>query len=291
MLPGISFKHSGMSETAEPAMPLFITGLPRSGTTLVRLLFHKHPDIAIPHETGIVRKVYEKRWQMRLSGFRASHYGNLSETLGPSVVEAFDKWPLSSRNKPFKVLNGLMSLYAEYLGKKYWGEKTPTNFRNIEFIKGLFPNSTVLFVLRDPKAVFASRKRYLMQKRAGKDFWMTNDLKAVVEEFKEAFEKIMENESYFKILSYEALVKNPEGILKGLFEEIGLTYYSEVLNFYQIAEEAIPANTNGGLNPWHQTTRNPIDPANIGKWREELSSQEIQKIDEETGNLKARLLA
>jgi hypothetical protein len=46
-------------------MPLFITGLPRSGTTLVRLLFDKHPDIAIPHETGLVRKCYDRR--LRLS--------------------------------------------------------------------------------------------------------------------------------------------------------------------------------------------------------------------------------
>jgi hypothetical protein len=54
-----------MSPAKEPAMPLFITGLPRSGTTLVRLLFDKHPDIAIPHETGLVRKCYDRR--LRLS--------------------------------------------------------------------------------------------------------------------------------------------------------------------------------------------------------------------------------
>ena len=84
-------------------MPLFITGLPRSGTTLVRLLFDKHPDIAIPHETGLVRKCYDRRLRLRLTGFKAGRYNNLKAVLGEEVVQAFDALPLTERNNAYKV--------------------------------------------------------------------------------------------------------------------------------------------------------------------------------------------
>ena len=40
--------------------PVFIVGVPRSGTTLLRLVINRHPRIAIPDETGYFRDVYER---------------------------------------------------------------------------------------------------------------------------------------------------------------------------------------------------------------------------------------
>lgn len=272
-------------------MPLFITGLPRSGTTLVRLLFDKHPDIAIPHETGLVRKCYDRRLRLRLTGFKAGRYNNLKAVLGEEVVQAFDALPLTERNNAYKVINQLLGEYARLQQKPYWGEKTPSNYRNIHTIRRLFPNATVLFVLRDPKAIFASRKRYLREKREGKDFWMTNDLQAVIDEWVSGIEHVLANKSQFRVVEYERLVQEPETVLQRLFTEIGLAYNPQVLNFYETAGEAIPSNDAGALNPWHKPTQNPIDPANIDKWKGELSENEVRTIDDATTDLKKRLLA
>lgn len=272
-------------------MPLFITGLPRSGTTLVRLLFDKHPEIAIPHETGLIRKCYDRRFRLRLTGFKAGRYANLKAVLGEEVVKAFDALPLSARNNAYKVVNRLMGEYARHQQKPYWGEKTPSNYRNIHIIRRLFPDATVLFVLRDPKAIFASRKRYLREKRTGKDFWMTDDLQAVVNEWVSGVGHVLDHKSAFRIVEYERLVQEPETVLQKLFPEIGLAYDPQVLHFYETAEEAIPSNDEGHLNPWHKPTQNPIDPANIDKWKHELTAGEVQQIDKATADLKRQILA
>lgn len=280
-----------MHQAEEPSLPLFITGLPRSGTTLVRLLFNEHPEIAIPHETGIVGKCYDKRFMIRLLGFKASRYENLKNVLGEEVVQSFDSIPLSKRNTPQKVISGLLGQYAHSSQKSYWGEKTPLNYRYINFIRSLYPTATVLFIVRDPKAIFASRKRYLQEKRAGKDFWMTNDLKKVINEWKTAINHVLAHKHNLRIVEYEQLVSEPEAVLQTLFKEIGLSYYPQILNFYETAEEAIPVNQDGDLNPWHKPTQNPIDSTNIHKWKTELSENEIQQIDEATADLKRRILA
>jgi len=41
--------------------PIFILGCPRSGTTLLQLMLHAHPRIAIPPETRFVLTSYEAR--------------------------------------------------------------------------------------------------------------------------------------------------------------------------------------------------------------------------------------
>src|SRR5882762_1496251 len=49
--------------------PIFILGCPRSGTTLLQLMLHAHPRIAVPPETRFVLTTYEAR----------NSYGNLHE--------------------------------------------------------------------------------------------------------------------------------------------------------------------------------------------------------------------
>ena len=41
--------------------PIFIVGCERSGTTVVRLILHTHPNIAIPPQTKILKKLYKRR--------------------------------------------------------------------------------------------------------------------------------------------------------------------------------------------------------------------------------------
>src|SRR5690242_21623862 len=43
----------GVGEPERPAAP-FIVGVPRSGTTLLRLMLDSHPQLAIPPETGFL---------------------------------------------------------------------------------------------------------------------------------------------------------------------------------------------------------------------------------------------
>ena len=45
--------------------PIFIIGCERSGTTLIRLILHSHPNIALPPQTKFLKKIYKRRLQWR----------------------------------------------------------------------------------------------------------------------------------------------------------------------------------------------------------------------------------
>src|SRR3954466_16294700 len=42
-----------------PERPIFIVGCPRSGTTMLQLMVHAHPRIAIPPETRFLMAAYD----------------------------------------------------------------------------------------------------------------------------------------------------------------------------------------------------------------------------------------
>src|ERR1700755_3342949 len=45
----------------EPERPIFVVGCPRSGTTMLQLMLHAHPRIAIPPETRFLMAAYDAR--------------------------------------------------------------------------------------------------------------------------------------------------------------------------------------------------------------------------------------
>ena len=68
--------------------PIFVLGCPRSGTTLLQLMLHSHPRIAVPAETRFVLTAYERR--------RA--FGDLGEVANR---RALAEWITTSRGTRF----------------------------------------------------------------------------------------------------------------------------------------------------------------------------------------------
>ena len=159
-------------------LPIFIVGTPRSGTTLLRLLLINHPDIAIPDETNIMDWLYKKPGKRRLLLPRASDAGNLTTAFGMNLAAEYDslkrhKRPRSRRDK----VAWFFERYAHQRGKQYWGDKTPGHAPYASELKDLFPESTFVFMLRDPRAVVASLLRYKGSSlRTERDFWICDRL-------------------------------------------------------------------------------------------------------------------
>src|SRR5437667_1693796 len=107
-------------------MPMII-GVPRSGTTLLRLILDAHPLLAIPPETGFLREVVglDRQDQDARSLLQ--------------IITRCSEWPdfnldgeelrrVVASLAPFSPTEGVRAfyrLYAQRCGKPRWGDKTP----------------------------------------------------------------------------------------------------------------------------------------------------------------------
>lgn len=124
-------------------MPLiFIGGMPRSGTTLLRVLLDAHPDIRCGEETRVIPRILSNRQSWLKAPFeskRLQEAGITTEVLD-SAIRAFILEIIVRHGKPASRLCN----------------KDPFTLRSATYLQYLFPNSKFIFMVRDGRAVVHS---------------------------------------------------------------------------------------------------------------------------------------
>ncbi len=253
--------------------PIFIVGVPRSGTTLLRMMLNAHSKIAIAPETHFFRLFWANRYK----------YGDLSnknnfKKLWNELVECkyFKDLKLKDVQKIYKrLLDGersyksiferLLKEYAKQNNKPRWGEKTPAHLLYLEIILSFFPSAKVIHIIRDPRDVALSFKKVP---------WGTNDVFSVAR----IWNKYMSIADNFKDkileIRYEDLIANPESILRNVCDFIEERFEKQMLNFHSYSKKYMVQN-----EPWKEGVLKPLTISNIGKYKKELSKWEIEQIE------------
>lgn len=120
--------------TVRTGLPVFVLGMPRSGTTLVEQILSCHPDV---HAAGELST---------LSDFAA----HLHEQEGWR-----ERYPLDLARLTPALLDRLVEAYfgphrAALAGKRRMTDKMPHNFAHLGLIALLFPDARVIHCTRDP---------------------------------------------------------------------------------------------------------------------------------------------
>jgi Sulfotransferase family len=267
-------------------LPIFIVGTPRSGTTLLRLLLINHPDIAIPDETNIMTWLYKKPGKRRLLLPRASDAGNLTTAFGMNLAAEYDslkrhKRPHSRRDK----VAWFFERYAHQRGKQYWGDKTPGHAPYASELKDLFPQSTIVFMLRDPRAVVASFLRYKASSlRTESDFWICDTLEEAIKSYRRYILPGINLAEHLEFIRYEDLIAHPLSTLQQVSRRLGIEFAPQMLEARGSSESEFFEGTSkkgGALPEWKQGALGTIDPTLADNWRHELSAEQIAYTSDE----------
>ena len=179
-----------MSPPGEPEA-IFIVGVSRSGTTLLRRILDSHSRIAIAtenhylghlvawegarayfrrvgdlREDAAVRRlvglIYSDGFQRRSRFREVSPYWRwLVARVPRSDVEAR---LLASDRTERGVFAAFLRLYADRRGKAIMGEKTPAHLGYAETLLAWFPGARVVHMMRDPRAIYVSELRRRMER-------------------------------------------------------------------------------------------------------------------------------
>lgn len=268
--------------------PIFIVGCPRSGTTLLRLMLDSHPSISIPEETGLFFFLYSysgrQRWRFSSPSDRKSLFErmerspNLQRAFGQDLVlDVINTLKMKKSLTEKMIIDSLFEAYVRQTGKTVWGEKTPTHFYYINDILKLYPQAAIICLIRDPRAVFASRKRYAQTKKGTEGYypWMSENPEKVLMMWLDCYENVMKWKDRIFFIKYEELVLSPEAVLKDLTESfLNVPYSPEMLEYYKTAEDRL-----ANIPDCHKFAAQRITPANANRWRSELTPEEIERVE------------
>lgn len=230
-------------EGASSPGPIFIVGLPRSGSTLVEQILGSHSLIENTSELP-----YMDRIASRLAR-RGLVPGQEPDTLDLTDVE-------------------LAELGREYLSaarahrktpKPFFIDKLPGNFAHVALIRLMLPNAKIVDVRRHPLGTTWSVFKQLFMH--GQPFaydlteiarWYRNYVAAMTR-----FDAIMPGLVHH--LRYESLVEDTEAQVRRLLEHVGVEFESACLAFH---ESGNPVRT-----PSSEQVRQPIFRHAVDEWR------------------------
>ena len=226
------------------SVPIFIVGMPRSGTTLVEQILASHPEV--------------------FGGGELTHFRRAAEESRPTIG--------GSRSFP-ELVSGMMGKHFRKLGSRYLAEiqkLAPTAARITDKMNGNFiyaglihlalPNAPILHVARNPMDTCIS----CFSKIFGPELSYTYDLAELGRYYRHYkalmahWHLILPPGRIFEV-RYEDVVSDLEGQARRIVAHCGLEWNPRCLAFYQTRRPV--------LTPSATQVRQPIYNSSIGRWR------------------------
>lgn len=229
---------SSVSRGNASTRPVFIVGMPRSGTTLAEQILASHPLV--------------------FGAGELVEMGRIVKSLRPDYPECVPGMDEAS-------LAALAKQYVDDVDRRAPAEalrvtdKMPMNFMHLGMIATLFPHAYVVHCRRDPRDVGLSCFIELFQLEHG----YTADLQTFARYYRE-YERLM---AHWQValpmriheVQYERMVEDPEATSRALIAHCGLEWDPACLEF-QKTDRAV-------RTPSRWQVRQPIYRSSVGRWK------------------------
>ncbi len=235
-----AMRKAQRADLSSPA-PIFIVGLPRSGTSLVEQIIGGHADVRMGGE-----QLYQDALATQMEQFTNVRFPGKFETLSKQQMNALtEAWSAN------------MKLIAD--GKSYVTDKTPSNYHILGLLPLLFPNAKVISVRRDPMDVAFSILQHPLPAQAAH----FHDV-AELAHYIARYQKIMTLweqafGTHLLTVKYEELVSKPEEQGKRIAAHCGLQWDPVMLDV---------GSRTGAVHTFSaQQVRRDVNQDAVGAWR------------------------
>ena len=243
--------------------PIFVMGLPRSGSTLIEQMLASHSLVEGTSELPYVTRVTRSLNRNRADGINY-----------PQAVRELEE-------RHFKALGEDYIKYCQLHRteeRQYFIDKNPNNFPNIGFIHMMLPNAKIIDARRHPMDACFSCYRQLFAK--GQTF--TYDLTDIGEYYLQ-YQRMMDY--WHEVLpgriltvQYEEVVTDFENQVHRILEYCGLPWEDACLSFYETDRPVRTASS--------EQVRQPIYTESLHRWRH--YEQHLDELKETLGPILER---
>jgi tetratricopeptide (TPR) repeat protein len=225
--------------------PIFIVGLPRSGSTLLEQILASHSKVEGTHELPYVQQIVA-----RLRG-RDPDLNN------PRYPRVLGEMP----SKDFGTLGGDYLAAAQVFrrGRSYFIDKMPNNFRHLGLVHLMLPHAKIIDARREPMACCFSNLKQLFAK--GQEF--TYSIDDIARYYRTYLELMRHWEQVLpgRVLrmQHEDVVGDLEGNVRRLLDFCGLEFEPQCLEYYKTQRSVRTASS--------EQVRLPIYREGLEHWR------------------------
>lgn len=223
-------RHSGNGYSNPHLTPIFIIGMPRSGTSLVEQIFSTHPEV--------------------------SPAGELTDFYDISV-----KYDFSQPNHYYlhgnEYIHHLMKFKAAEA--THVTDKMPTNFWYVGLIKLALPNAKILHCVRDPMDTCFScyKQGFAVEQFHTCDLETLGRYFLLYQELMDHWHKIMPG--FIHDISYEKLVNDFEAEMRTAFSFCDLSWHNSCRDYFKTSRRIKTASRD-------QITK-PIYTSSVERWK------------------------
>ncbi|KAI3389630.1 hypothetical protein SNEBB_001344 [Seison nebaliae] len=265
VLSGISAKlPNGQSIVVNRNSSLFwIGGMPRSGTTLMRVLLDTHPNVRCGEETRVIPRILSIRenWKKSAKEWSRLMHAGLSEKIIDNAVASFILEIIGNHGTAAKNLCN----------------KDPFTMRYAKYIQKLFPNSKMIFMVRDGRATVHS---IIQRKVTITGFNLSSYRESMIK-----WNRIVETmynqcrsltEEYCLPVFYEELVLQPTRTMKKVLRFLNIDWSENVLKHEQLI------GTKISLSKVERSSDQVVKPINLDgltHWVDDFPKNVLAEID------------
>ena len=264
--------------------PFFIVACARSGTTLLRAMLDRHPEVAIVPESHFITELWETRRRYGAEG-RVSDREAFLRDLGANPRFRLWDLPRDLLREEMDRLEGAATFaeavtapfraYARWKGKGRWGDKTPVYVEDIPLLAALFPHARFVHVLRDGRDVALSMMDLDRLHRGPASpalFWARRVRRG------RADGSALGPRRYTE-LRYEDLVEDPERALRPLCEFLDLPFDPAVLEHREGGSDLVPEPLR-----WMHRRLDLPPTKGLRDWRTEMSPRDAARFQVVAGS-------
>jgi tetratricopeptide (TPR) repeat protein len=224
--------------------PVFIVGMPRSGSSLVEQIVASHPDVHGCGELDFMPEVWAGTVRM--------------------LSAKADQYPACLNRLTVDQVDGLTQIYLQPLiamnpSARRLTDKLPLSFLHLGLISILLPGARIIDCRRDPRDTCLSNFMAMFEEGHHFKFNLNH-----LAHFYTQYRRLMEHwrqtlDLPILEVSYEQLATDPEPQTRRMLEFLDLPWDEQCLRFHESKRPVVTSSM--------QQVRRPIYQSSIGRWR------------------------
>uniref|UniRef100_A0AC35U8K1 Protein-tyrosine sulfotransferase n=1 Tax=Rhabditophanes sp. KR3021 TaxID=114890 RepID=A0AC35U8K1_9BILA len=243
---------------------IFVGGMPRSGTTLMRIMMDAHPKVRCGEETRVIPRILSMRnqWQRSEKEWKRLKEAGVTEEVIDAAVTAFINNIIVGHGKP-----------AERLCNK-----DPFTLKSTTYLAKVYPNGKFLLMIRDGRATIHS----VISRKVTITGFNLDDFRQCMIRWNAGIEIMYKQclevgSSQCMLVHYEQLVLHPRKMMTKILTFLDLPWADSVLHHENFIGDKI------SLSKVERSSDQVVKPLNLDaltKWVGTIPEDVVKEMDQ-----------